>query len=509
MKGKFAKVMGVMTAAMMLCPAGQVFAEESAAQESPYAGEERQKISVMSITFNANPVDDTNALVQALEEYTNYDIEWTWMLDSDYTDKISTMMAGGTLPEITILKNLNANEINNCRAGAFWDLTDYLDDYPNLSQIDDIVKNNISIDGRIYGIPRTRSLMREGIIYRQDWLDNLGLEPATNLEEFENILRAFTFDDPDGNGKDDTWGLVRTKTGFGFETWFGAPNGWGEDEEGNLQPSFLFDGYLESLKWGKKLYDEGILADDFMVRENSGEKDAFKAQESGVSARLGDVANEFYSYFQQEGIDAKLTVTAAIETKDGKKVTMPTNGHAGLLAVSKAAAPTEEDLKRCLTFLDRCNDAYAQNLFSYGIEGVDYTINDDGTVSKTQDAINGGGSLDGHDGFNQIMMNVVPLYYQTRPASYVAEEVTAATEENLKYALANPGLPLQRQSEVYREMGAALDQMINDAAIQYIVGEIDDDGWNAVIEEWRAQGGDSLIEEINELYQQSKENNEK
>lgn len=98
MKGKFTKVMGVMTAAMMLCPAGQVFAEESTAQESPYAGEERQKISVMSITFNANPVDDTNALVQALEEYTNYDIEWTWMLDSDYTDKISTMMAGGTLP---------------------------------------------------------------------------------------------------------------------------------------------------------------------------------------------------------------------------------------------------------------------------------------------------------------------------------------------------------------------------------------------------------------------------
>ncbi len=134
------------------------------------------------------------------------------ILDADYTDKISTMIAGGTLPEIVLLKNLDSNTIQNCRAGAFWDLTDYLKDYENLSKINETILNNTMIDGRVYGIPRTRALMRDGIVYRQDWLSNVGLDVPTNLEEFEDVLRAFTFEDPDGNGKDDTWGLVSTKS---------------------------------------------------------------------------------------------------------------------------------------------------------------------------------------------------------------------------------------------------------------------------------------------------------
>ena len=118
--------------------------------------------------------------------------------------------------------------------------------------------------------------MRDGIVYRQDWLSNVGLDVPTNLEEFEDVLRAFTFEDPDGNGKDDTWGLVSTKASTSFDEiaiWFGAPNGWGEDENGNLQPMFMTDEYFESMNWLKGLYDEGILNSDFVTLENSGAKE--------------------------------------------------------------------------------------------------------------------------------------------------------------------------------------------------------------------------------------------
>jgi putative aldouronate transport system substrate-binding protein len=44
-------------------------------------------------------------------------------------------------------------------------------------------------------------------IVRKDWLDKLGLAVPTTLDEYVNVLRAFTKEDPDGNGKDDTYGL--------------------------------------------------------------------------------------------------------------------------------------------------------------------------------------------------------------------------------------------------------------------------------------------------------------
>ena len=43
---------------------------------------------------------------------------------------------------------------------------------------------------------------------RQDWLDKLGLEPPKNLEELKKVARAFIEQDPDGNGKKDTMGIV-------------------------------------------------------------------------------------------------------------------------------------------------------------------------------------------------------------------------------------------------------------------------------------------------------------
>ena len=45
--------------------------------------------------------------------------------------------------------------MNSARAGAFWDLTDYVSDaenYPNLALGDSQIYNNISVDGRVYGI---------------------------------------------------------------------------------------------------------------------------------------------------------------------------------------------------------------------------------------------------------------------------------------------------------------------------------------------------------------------
>ena len=49
------------------------------------------------------------------------------------------------------------------------------------------------------------------LVWRKDWLEKVGIEkiPST-IEEFETAIRAFKEQDPDGNGKNDTFGFSNT-----------------------------------------------------------------------------------------------------------------------------------------------------------------------------------------------------------------------------------------------------------------------------------------------------------
>jgi len=41
----------------------------------------------------------------------------------------------------------------------------------------------------------------------QDWLEAVGMEMPATIEELHDVLYAFTYNDPDQNGKNDTYGF--------------------------------------------------------------------------------------------------------------------------------------------------------------------------------------------------------------------------------------------------------------------------------------------------------------
>lgn len=98
------------------------------------------------------------------------------------------------------------------------------------------------------------------------------------------------------------------------------------------------------------------------------------------------------------------------------------------------------------------------------------------------------------------MMNVTDKLFKQTPANELAAQVLDVQAENKNYIVSNPGKALLRTSDTYNSVGAQLDQLISDARIQYIVGELDEEGWKSVIESWRQQGGDKVIEEVNASY---------
>lgn len=74
-------------------------------------------------------------------------------------------------------------------------------------RIDEEVVDAFYMNEALYGFPISSG---NGCItyIRKDWLDQLNLSMPKNYKEYIEVLRAFTNEDPDGNGKNDTYGIT-------------------------------------------------------------------------------------------------------------------------------------------------------------------------------------------------------------------------------------------------------------------------------------------------------------
>jgi putative aldouronate transport system substrate-binding protein len=480
-------------------------AAETKAAETEPVKEKPLKLSIMVPSFKTDLPKDDSPVIQAMEAYTNTDIEMQFVPNSSYPDKMNITLASGNLPSLMVVDRNLATYINAARNGAFWELGPYLKDYKNLSQANEIILNNSSVDGKTYGLYRGRILGRMGMSVNKDWLANVGLQAPKTIDEFYNMLKAFKENDPDQNGKADTYGIVVTKYAGPWDimqTWFGAPNKWGDDGTGKLVPTHMTPEYREALKFFHKLYDEGLVNEDFAVMDPAIWNDPIINGQAGVMVDVADAARRIDGKMQEKadrGNDNPyIDVFQAPVGPKGHR-DMPTSGYANVLAVSKSAVKTEEELKRVLTFMDQLNDVEMQMLLGYGTEGRHYemvdgfikvltTPEDVALISEFQD-------------LNQMLLFIGPVT-PTLELTPLNKKVMDVQEANIQIVVGNPAEPFV--SEVYAQKGQQLDNIIADARIQYIVGQIDDKGLDDAIALWRKNGGDDYVTEINKLYAATK-----
>ncbi|MDR0269953.1 extracellular solute-binding protein [Paenibacillus sp.] len=154
-------------------------------------------------------------------------------------------------------------------------LNDLIDQYaPNLKKLleehPDWKKQVTTDDGSLYMFPFFRGGEKVRVFYgpsiRKDWLDKLGLEMPTTIDEWHEVLKAFKEKDPNGNGKADEIPFYITKEDVSLDAPFlGA---WGinygfyqidnQVKFGPIQPE-----YKEFLTTMNQWYKEGLLDKDF------------------------------------------------------------------------------------------------------------------------------------------------------------------------------------------------------------------------------------------------------
>lgn len=74
-------------------------------------------------------------------------------------------------------------------------------------------------DGKYYGVPTSAQTF--ALFVRKDWREKLGMPAPKTWSDVEKLAKAFTTQDPDGNGKNDTYGfLLPGSTTRGYASWF-------------------------------------------------------------------------------------------------------------------------------------------------------------------------------------------------------------------------------------------------------------------------------------------------
>jgi len=468
------------------------------------------KLSVMlpSNTQHAKgDLPELDRMLQDISDYTNTDVEWIFYAEDMYNERLTLLYTSGDLPSVLVTAK-NAEFVNACENDFFWDITDYVDDYSNLATIPEVVRLNAGINGKLYGVPRSRTMARNGIGYRLDWLNNLGLKEPTTLQEYYDMLYAFTYNDPDGNGQNDTYGFVlRTYTGPWdiMQLWFGAPNGWGIDDNGDLIPAHITEEYDNALKWFRQIYSEGLVNPDFRDLPT---EDWDVLLRTGVGGGSADVIDRFrrnQTYFEREGISAETQLAGAIDAGFGMRC-MPTSGFSNMLSISKTKVKTEDELKRVLKFLNDLNDAAMLDTIEIGYEGVTYKINDDGyfeRYTEEEKLALGVTTAAYNKGYAQVLAGFSTEEEKAKRVPGVPYEGLQAYEnqlyeENIPYCIPNYGASYT--SATYVASGTELDAIINEGRLDYITGVIDDVGLQSVKEQWLKSGGQKVIDEMNELY---------
>ncbi len=200
------------------------------------SGEPLESIDIMAPFFSPVPPEEDDPIDKALSDIAGLDISVQWVPNSDYGAKTNTVLAGDDIPDVMVIQGKDQAFVQTAEAGGFWDLTEQLasGDYPNLVTENPDVQEASSVNGKVYGVYRARDVIRSSVIIRQDWLDNLGLALPETTDDLYEIARAFTEDDPDGNGENDTYGMINPAwSGIGngspydaMEVWHGAGNLW-------------------------------------------------------------------------------------------------------------------------------------------------------------------------------------------------------------------------------------------------------------------------------------------
>jgi putative aldouronate transport system substrate-binding protein len=380
--------------------------------------------TVPTVTANQEPVtikwlayqtlgqpDPESAICKAVQKKFNCKFDFMFVDNAKWDEVVNVKLAAGDIPDVMRINNID-NLANYVKQGIAAELPvdtikKMAPHYASIVEKYDsqkIVYNYTLINGKNYGFTNINvDLLYPGpIIWRTDWLKNVGIDkiPET-LAQFEDAMNKFRNNDPDKNGKKDTYGMSAT----GFNAVYGSVGLTNPQslapmvKDGKIVYSTTTNEAKQALTLLAKYYKDGLIDPEYLTGENKGGywavSTVFENNRIGVTT-LG----QWYHYYGalEEGYTPGgaavefQKVNPTMQFGPGKPIVGAAGAKSGLpqsnyasepIMITTQGAKNQRIVDTTLKMLDANYDGdkeYAA-LNIYGTKDVDYNVSKSGVYN--------------------------------------------------------------------------------------------------------------------------------
>ncbi|GGD61669.1 extracellular solute-binding protein [Paenibacillus nasutitermitis] len=467
-------------------------------------------IEINWLSFNP-PETDNTPVQQALEKKFNVKFKNIRVERADYRGQINLKVSSGDIPDVMYLDG--GKDVSDLAEQGILaempieEIQAKMPEYaPTVDQVDPNLWKYALVGDKNYAIPLYWEIGNMPFLpaYNGAWLKKIGYDHApTTLEEFEDVIRKFRNDDPDGNGKKDTFGYSgQGADGRSFTpifSAFGVKNGWMMDENGSIVHGLMTDGARGAFKLLNKWYKEGLIDPEFIT------KNADDAHNDFINGIVGVRDWQSYQFNTDTGIigprfkaknpDSELVIGKMLKGTVESVKAYSYGAPNGFIALGAQVAKDEEKKERIFQILRALSsDEETYLLSAYGVEGDHYDMVDGVPIVKpeyssevTRNKIGAGTFYS----FFYTKTKLMEKYDYTKSALEYIDRVT----EGVDVYPTIPGF-VSAQND-YPDVG----KVANAYFIKFVTGELDGDAnFQKFVDEWNKSGQAKITEEFNEKY---------
>jgi putative aldouronate transport system substrate-binding protein len=337
---------------------------------------------------------------QYLEELTGVHVDTTELNFFTAAEQMNVILASGDYPDM--IKNIDTYYSTGLTGALdddiIVDLTDDLSEYaPNYDYMihsNDQQTQYFLKDGMVLQFMGTYEnyVNNQGMVVRKDWLEEQGLEVPETYDELHDVLVAFknAYNCSTPMYMTNNCAITLLTEGYNVAAYNAAGTGGASGtsglpyyvEDGVVKCTLIEDGYRDYLTMLNSWYNEGLMDSDFI----SVEYDPFSSYLDGqiTSDQMGVWVTS------GEGIDNyTVPVTcmpSPVQNKGDKQhiteIALAPSDDITCVSISSAC----DDVELAMQWLDYWYSEDGIAFFNYGIEGKDYTL-DENNEPKFTDAV--------------------------------------------------------------------------------------------------------------------------
>ncbi|MCQ6563249.1 extracellular solute-binding protein [Paenibacillus mendelii] len=380
-------------------------------------------------------------------------------------------------------------------------------------------------DGKIYGLPGIWDLAPHGNVvgFREDWLKKVGItKTPETLEEMEEALKRFRNDDPDGNNKQDTYGITGTAGAIGdlFSFVFGAygvyPGAFTEDD-GKIVRGDILPGAKEALTVLNRWYSEGLIDPEFIVNKANNVQDKLAQEKSGAVgtywfglAQDGVFCcNDIYATLHKKNPDASFAMIPGPKGPDGDFGMLQGNALFGVDIMFGKQLENDRDkmIKYLQVFEFTSFEIESKIAITFGEEGKTFKKTADGEFEYIEPyddqkerwkyGFDGAYSVPGgwNDDYSEELAS-----FATKDKSLLPLRSKLMELGTGKYDILGP---IDRP--IYNDYKERLDKLTMQTFIDMITGKKPVSEFDNYVAEWNKIGGDKVMAEAQQAYDQLKQ----